>query len=290
MEEQKVEISLDELRKKSVFVATPMYGGLCYGFFTNSLIQLHLRAASFGIQCQFSSIMNESLICRARNYLVDEFLRSNFTHMMFIDADVEFNPDDIFMMLNVCDEEKGIVCGAYPKKNISYEKVVNVVNKGLVDENPAMLEQFVGDFVLNPVPPKDGKAHKEIKINEPLAVMEGGTGFMLIHRSVFERLADAHPEWEYTPDHIRSEHFDGSRKIHAYFQDLIDPDSNRWLSEDYFFCQEARKIGIETWLLPWIKLNHLGTYRFVGNLEAVMYAGQPVTADPNQLKAMKGKK
>jgi len=226
---------------------------------------------------KFFYLFNESLVTRARNYLVDEFLRAeNYTHLMFIDSDIAFNPEDLISLAVLCDgEEKSIVGGPYPKKTIAWEKVRNAVDRGLGDATPMDLEKYTGDFVFNPAgTTKDGK----IKLDEPLEVLEVGTGFMMIHRSVFEKYRKAYPELSYKPDHNRTEHFDGSRYIHAFFDTVIDSEafagkgsggSDRYLSEDYMFCQFTRKIGIKTWLCPWMKLGHVGSYVFNGTLPAL---------------------
>ena len=82
---------------------------------------------------------------------------------------------------------------------------------------------------------------------------------------------------------IRTKHFDGSREIHAYFDCIIDPDSKRYLSEDYMFCQWARKIGLKIWMCPWMKLTHQGAYMFGGSLIDLAQIGAAATADPAQL-------
>ena len=68
-----IEIKVEELRKKKIFVATPMYGGQCHGMYAKSAIDLATLCANYGVECRFFYIFNESLITRARNYLVDEF-------------------------------------------------------------------------------------------------------------------------------------------------------------------------------------------------------------------------
>jgi hypothetical protein len=73
---KKVEIPIAELRKRSIFVATPMYGGACAGPYVKSLLDLQALCMKHQIGCVFYFLFNESLITRARNYLVDEFLRS----------------------------------------------------------------------------------------------------------------------------------------------------------------------------------------------------------------------
>ena len=265
-----IEIKIEELRKKKIFVATPMYGGMCSGMYTKSTADLATIATQYGMDIRFFYLFNESLITRARNYLVDEFLRSPYTHLMFIDADIHFNPNDV---LTLAALDKGIIGAPYPKKVIAWEKVRNAVDAGLADDDPTNLEEFTGDFVFNPV-----GGTTEIKVSDPVEVLEIGTGFMLIAREVLEKFRDAYPQFSYKPDHNRSENFDGSRYIHAFFDTVIDSEafagagsggSDRYLSEDYMFCQFTRKIGISTWLCPWMKLGHVGSYVFNGTLPAL---------------------
>jgi hypothetical protein len=99
--------------------------------------------------------------------------------------------------------------------------------------------------------------------------MEIGTGFMMVKRDVFAKYAEAYPEYRYKPDHVGQANFDGSRYIHAYFDTVIDPESERYLSEDYMFCQWWRKIGGQIFLCPWMKTQHIGTYAFSGNMPKV---------------------
>jgi hypothetical protein len=101
---------------------------------------------------------------------------------------------------------------------------------------------------------------------------------MMIHRKVFEKYAAAYPELRYIPDHARTEHFDGSREITAFFDCVIDPVSKRYLSEDYMFSQYASKIGIDLWLCPWMELKHVGSYTFGGSLAAMAAIAASPTA------------
>jgi len=275
------EISIDvsELRKRKIFIATPMYGGQCGGQYTRAIIELQKICSEYEIQTEFFFLFNESLITRARNYCADEFMRSDYTHLMFIDSDIGFNPHDVLALAAIADPEsdKDIVCGPYPKKVISWEKIKRAVDKGFADENPQKLANFVGDFVFNPADDRP-----EIPLNEPVEVLEGGTGFMMIQRKAFENYAKAYPEFSYKPDHVRSDNFDGTREIMAYFDCVICPDSKRYLSEDYMFCQWARKADIKVWMAPWMQLNHTGSYQFGGSLVDIAQIGASATADPRE--------
>ena len=106
-------------------------------------------------------------------------------------------------------------------------------------------------------------------------VLEIGTGFMMVQREVFPKFAEAYPQLKYKPDHVGQAHFDGSRYIHAYFDTVIDKESERYLSEDYMFCQWWRNIGGKIYLCPWMRTDHIGTYHFKGDMPAVAnYVGE----------------
>jgi hypothetical protein len=269
-----LEINLEELRSKSLMVCTPMYGGMCGGFYTKSSIDLGILATKYGLDVRFSYVMQESLVQRARNYLADDFMRSDATHLMFIDADIGFTAEDVITLWALADETRDITVGAYPKKSISWEKVKMAVDRGFADEDPNQLENYVGDYVINSV-----AGQEEVRIDLPVEVSEAGTGFMCIRRETFEAFRDAYPEKAYLPDHVRNEHFDGTREIHAFFDCVIDPISKRYLSEDYFFTQACRAIGKKVWLLPWIKLMHCGSYNFGGSLHDLAQLGAVATVD-----------
>lgn len=281
-----LEIQLDELRKRKVMVATPMYGGNCHGMYAKSCADLSKLCTHYEIDLKFFYLFNESLITRARNYCVDEFMRSDYTHLMFIDSDIGFDANDVISLLAQMDPEaedkKEIMCGPYPKKTIAWEKIKMAVDKGFADENPNELERFVGDFVFNPA---DGT--QSIAIGEPCSVLEGGTGFMMIQKSAFEKFTKAYPTYSYLPDHVRTEHFDGTREIMMYFQALIDEKSKRYLSEDYMFCQWMRDIGVSTYLCPWMKLVHSGSYNFGGSLTDMALLGASATVDSEYTESLK---
>ena len=142
-----IKININELREKKIFVGTPMYGGQCHGMYTKASCDLATTATKYGMDLKFFYLFNESLITRARNYLVDEFLRSPYTHLMFIDSDINFNPQDVLALASLVGPDKPIIGGPYPKKCIAWEKVRNAVDAGLADEDPTVLEKFTGDFV-----------------------------------------------------------------------------------------------------------------------------------------------
>jgi len=261
-----------DFKNKSIFLTTPMYGGNCHGLFTKGVVGLSRECEKYKVEMDEFFIFNESLVTRARNYCVDEFLRSDKTHLVFIDSDIGFNPIDVLGLVKICDYDSGygVVSAPYPKKTIAWEKVYAAASLDYVKEDPKKLVLFAGDFVVN----TDEKA---VSLNKPLEVRNAGTGFMVIHRKVFEQYAETYPELTYRPDHVRIKNFSRDREIVAYFDTMIDPESKRYLSEDYMFCQNVRKMGHKVWMCPWVNLFHIGSYRFTGSMPTLLKTGLPLT-------------
>jgi hypothetical protein len=239
-----------------IFVATPMYGGLCVGGYTVGLLNSVQEFMRNGMQLYYAHMMNESLITRARNTLAYDFLNTDATHLMFIDADITFNPADIVSMVNA---DKDIICGLYPKKEINWKTVAEAVKSGVEYQD---LPNYTGSFVVNLV---GDVAQATGDVNEPMEIDNGGTGFMLIKRNVFETLKPTVPT--YTNDMILIVDKNPVKKIiHEFFATSIDEVSNRLLSEDYHFCKIARQAGFKVYAAPWANLTHSGTYNFSGTL------------------------
>ena len=174
-----IEVKASELQKIKLFVATPMYGGQCAGMYSKAAIDLATMCANYGVECRFFFIFNESLITRARNYLVDEFLRAEeFTHLMFIDSDINFNPKDVLSLAVLSQQEdKPIIGGPYGKKCIAWERIRTAVDVGIADEDPNELSKFT---VISYSIPVQGTQNS----NEPVEVLEIATGFMMCRREV----------------------------------------------------------------------------------------------------------
>jgi len=268
-----IKVKIDDLKQNKLFVATPMYGGMAHGMYVKSCLDLQAVMTRYGVETKFSFLFNESLITRARNYLVDEFLRSDCTHLLFIDSDIHYNPQDVIALMAL---DKDVIGGPYPKKSINWGAVASAARKH-PDMEPKELETLVGEYVFNVV-----KGTSQFSVTEPLEVMEIGTGFMMVKRDVFKKMEEAYPTIRYKPDHVGQANFDGTRYIHAYFDTVIDTKdsitgggSERYLSEDYMFCQMWRKIGGEIYLCPWMKTQHIGTYAFTGNMPKIaQYTGK----------------
>jgi len=273
-----LKISKEEIQKRTLLIGTPAYGGMVTAPFHISCVDIAVRLMQMGVKSEHCFIENESLITRARNNIVQMFYRSDeFSRLLFIDADIKFVADDVISLLILCDEENPIVCGNYPKKSINWEIVKSAVISGVPTHE---LSDYADSPVLNLKVPESGEM--SVNISQPIEVLDTGTGFMMLHRSAIEKMIEAYPETNYTPDYsLGNEKFDKFREqgVHALFETMIvddetsqaakDSGRKRYLSEDYAFCHLWRKLGGKIWVCPWINLTHHGSYHYKGNLEKV---------------------
>ena len=257
---ERIDVDMDRLRSYHVMVATPCYGGMVGEPYLKAMTGLSILFKPYGLNFTLATLSNESLVTRARNTLTAMFLEnSNYTHMMFIDADVGFVPQDVIKLLH---RNKDIVTGAYPKKSINWPAVHGIAMEQK-PKDPLELAKFQASYVLNIK--RDHMESHEIPLVEGLIpVLDAGTGFMMIKRNVVDKMIKEHPETRYTND------LNTDPKLNPYFYALfdtmIDPETNRYLSEDYTFCRRWQKMGGEIWMDPSINLDHYGSYAFQGNI------------------------
>ena len=244
------------MQNVKLFVATPMYGGLCTGFYMQSMLVLQDAVKQRGWNFVASFMYNESLIQRARNSMAKAFLKTDCTHMLFIDADIRFDPGHILTMV---DADKDVIAGIYPKKEINWWSVEQAMKRGVSHDR---LKNFTGSFVVNLL---NGNTTVTVPQNEPLEVLNAGTGCMLIKRHVFEDLISVVPAYSNDVTDL-SGTMENAEKIYEFFGVSICPDSNRLLSEDYDFCQKWRRFGGQIFVAPWTQLAHVGSYVFEGGL------------------------
>lgn len=205
----------------SVLFCTPAYGGqVTLGYF-NSCLELRESLIQAGVKHNWLTTQNESLITRGRDCLAAQFLKTDYERLMFLDADIEFKPEDVAKLWNL---DMDIAVAAYPMKRP--DAPVSAWRGGKL----VRLEELGSD---------------------PVEVDFAGTGFMMIHRRVFERLQVLHPEWRYE---------DGIGEVWAFFQDPVEDGIK--LSEDYFFCKQAREAGFPVALDPTIRLKHWGSFAY----------------------------
>ena len=240
-------------------VMTPSHDGKYFHNYTLSLLNLVSSAAQQGLSLQVSLQRGESLITRARNNAVANFLANpQWTHLFWIDSDIGFSPQAVYRLLL---SDYDVACGVYPLKHENWPQ------EGLPQgTTQAQFEAGYNHYTVNTGAAKDnGEVHLHIGTDGFFEVDEAPTGFMLIKRSVFERLMAAYPERQYVPDSLGV----NNRGLHYRFFDvMIDPESRRYLSEDYGFCRLWRSIGGKIYADANSSLSHQGSKLYRGNFAA----------------------
>lgn len=209
---------------------TPCYGGQISEVTFSSYINFTVFAMKNGINFQLDTLSNESNINRGRNSLAAKFLGSDCSHLMFVDSDIQFSNVDIVKLVN---HDLDVVGGLYPQKTLPAKYVVNTVPNS----------ERRGDLV---------------------QVDTLGTGFILIRRSVFEKMIHSGVAQKYRDDIGLGGKFDNF--TYNFFPTQID-DTGQYLTEDWAFCRNWRSLGGDIWADTSIELTHVGYHRFAGSLE-----------------------
>jgi hypothetical protein len=245
-----------------LLVATPLYGG-AEADYLRAVVGLTGAAQRAGVACSFAWLSNNAAIDRARNVLAAAFLQSDATHLLFVDGDIGFAPEDVLGLVQrmQADPELAVIGAPCPKRAVNWNLVASAAAKGLAQGNPAALERFSGLFTLDLVDPAG-----QFRLDEPIELTRVGTGLMLIRREVIEALVQHHPELRYAADALDRESGLAGEHLTALFQPMIDPDSGHLLSDDYAFCRRVRDAGFRLWLAPWMRTSHTGPARFAGAL------------------------
>ena len=235
-----------------LFLSTPCYGGICLEKYMTSIIELQIKCIQEGILLQIDTTENESLVHRARNTSVGRFMqKTNSDYFMFIDADVHFDPDSVIRLIK-SGHDISVAC--YPKKVVMWDQGKLAVENN--DNRP--MEMLTSSLVVN-----IGVQGKCQVTNGFVKVLDGPTGFMVIKREVFTKLEEKFPELWCVNDH-QNRDFD---KYHAVFDCMIDPDTKRYLSEDYAFCRRWQQAGGDIYADVQTILGHVGNLPFNGSLK-----------------------
>ena len=227
MAEQQIQVNLDYLRTTRVHICMPCYGGMLTEQTFMSFVKWANTCRQLGIDWTVETMTNESLISRARNTLSAKFLHTEgSTHLMFIDADIGWEPWHLLALLNA---DKDVIGGLYPMKSLPVKWCVNGIPGQVEDPNSNLIE-----------------------------VTKTGTGFLLIKREVFEKM-NAHPAVRPFTNDIGLDPA-LNQYMKTYFDTAVR--EGRYYSEDWTFCENWRDIGGQVWVDKRVLLKHVGTYTF----------------------------
>ena len=249
-------------QKTKILLPLICYGGMCHAEFAMSVMGTLLAIQrQTNIDMNVSPITFESLISRARNASAAWALSEDFTHLLFLDSDISFDPVDIFRLL---EADKDVTVGLYPKKYYNRTKM-----EALAQHSPHVFDadeswkplatDFSTEFSI--------EDFRRAKTGEIFTVNYAATGFMLIKTDVFRKIIDKRPDLRYTND------VDGYMSANpAYFYDFfrvgVNPSSGKYESEDYGFCELWRSVGGKIHVVPKIKLKHIGRMSYPSDIKA----------------------
>lgn len=233
-----------------LFLSTPCYGGLCLEKYMKSIVNLQMLLMREGVQLMLDTTENESLVHRARNVSIGRFMqKTDADYFMFIDADVEFDAQSVLRLLNSGHE---VSVAVYPKKVVMWDQAREAVENG-DERNMALLSSSLVANI--------GAARRSV-MNGFVEVLDGPTGFMMISREALTKMHEHYPELNCKNDH-QNRDFD---EYCALFDCMIDPESKRYLSEDYAFCRRWQQMGGKIYADCHTTLGHVGNLPFSGCL------------------------
>lgn len=255
-----------------LYILTPCYGGVCYTSYTRSIMNTVEKLKQYNIDVHVEFCNSDSLVSRARNNLIAKAMSNpKTTHIMFIDADITWNPDDIIKLLI---SNKDLCGGVYPLKKYNWDRLIEsksgekdteVLSKWIEKKDRSIFKNMISDkeyiqhqmlsynlnYVENKVVIKDNMTE----------VRHIATGFMMMKRSVIHRMANGFPYTKYTDD-IGFLNGDENEFAYALFDCGVE--NNHYLSEDWMFCERWRKLGGSIYVDVTINLIHTGTEQYNG--------------------------
>ena len=235
-----------------LFLSTPCYGGLCLEKYLKSIVQLQLLLIREGVQLMLDTTENESLVHRARNVSIGRFMqKTDADFFMFIDADVEFDPKAVVRLLKSGHD---ISVAVYPKKVVMWDQARTAVEGGDERDMSLLSSSLVANI----------GAHKRSVVDGFVEVLDGPTGFMMISRSALEKMHEHNKDTLTCKNDHQGRDFD---EYCAIFDCMIDPDSKRYLSEDYAFCRRWQQMDGKIYADVTTTLGHVGNLPFSGCLD-----------------------
>jgi hypothetical protein len=240
----------------SLTIGTPCFGGQVSWLYAVSLLKLQKAFTQRGWNLNYLLQAGDALVTRARQTIVCHFLDNpSATHLLFIDADIGFEPEQVLRLLEFGAD---VTAAVYPVKQINWDKMAAAVQTGRSPLESATLSYVV-----------EREATADMVIRSGFVKSRyAGTGFLLIRRSVLEAMIEHYPELRYTHEHRGSDPLAGNRWRCALFNCMIDKVTGFYLSEDFSFCRRWTDMGGEIWVDYTSRLDHVGLMVYRGNMAA----------------------
>jgi hypothetical protein len=245
--------SLTPDAKPCLLIGTPCYGRMVTDLYVASVLKLQMACLEHNVRFQIKMIGGDALIPRARQTIVTHFLSDpTATHLLFIDADIGFEPEQVFRLLAF---DADVTAAVYPLKRMDWGKVAATAAANRVplpSGSLSYLVQFANEQRLN--------------VRDNFVQIEyAGTGFLMIRRRVLYAMIQQYPELRYAQEHKPNDPLTESPFRYALFNPIIDQTTGTYLPEDYSFCRRWTEMGGEIWADLQSRLIHVGAINFTGD-------------------------
>lgn len=245
--------------KYKIFVATPVHSE-CSIHYTQALLKFQQQCMLNGIMISFS-LLKSSLVTQGRNLCVGNFLKNkdNYTHLLFIDSDIDFKFNTIMKLLKL---DKEVIAVPYPMKHIHWDQIWDKIQKGKI-KNVNELMRAGHTFPVK----LDNLESKELTILDGvLEVSHAPTGCMLIKRQVFDKMIEAYPNDKIEQATIINGVPVNNEYNYNFFDTIHDPETKKYYGEDFGFCKKWTAIGGKCYCYISDDITHVGEYQYNGKL------------------------
>ena len=253
-EDVKIDTGDLDFKKMRLLVATPVHSEVSMHY-AESLLTLQGTGHSLGLVIDFL-LLKSSLVTQGRNLCVSNFLnKKEYTHMLFIDSDISFDPSSVFKLLR-CN--KDVISIPYPMKTINWNKVHGRIQ----DQKDININDLSKSGFMFPIKVED---QQSITVSKGIMeVTHAPTGFMLIKKEAILKMVEKYPHLKIKQPTIINGETKDTENLWNFFDTWFEQETNKYYGEDFAFCQKWRDIGGKCYCYVDDFITHVGEYSFEG--------------------------
>jgi hypothetical protein len=250
----KIDTGNIDFKNVKLLVATPVHSEVSIHY-AESLLTLQGMGHSLGLVIDFL-LLKSSLVTQGRNLCVSNFLnKKEYTHMIFIDSDISFDPSSVLKLLR-CD--KDVVSIPYPMKTINWNKVHGRIQ----EQKDININDLSRSGFMYPIKVED---QQSITVSKGIMeVTHAPTGFMLIKKEAILKMIEKYPHLKIKQPTIINGETKDTENLWNFFDTWFDQETNKYYGEDFAFCQKFRDIGGKCYCYVDDFITHVGEYSYEG--------------------------
>ena len=255
-EDVKIDTGDLDFKKIKLLVATPVHSEVSIHY-AESLLTLQGMGHSLGLVIDFL-LLKSSLVTQGRNLCVSNFLnKKEYTHMLFIDSDISFDPSSVVKLLR-CD--KDVVSIPYPMKTINWNKVHGRIK----DQKDININDLSKSGFTYPIKVED---QQSITVSKGIMeVTHAPTGFMLIKKEAILKMIEKYPHLKIKQPTIINGETKDTENLWNFFDTWFEQETNKYYGEDFGFCKKWTAIGGKCYCYVNDDITHIGEYAYNGKL------------------------